>query len=111
RAASRVIERCGSASIRVGRRPRKCQCTARQLASVLLPLPPFIVATVMIMCRTPRSCDKPAPSESARGTVSDSPQTAYRRRIGLPPSARRVGGESGERANREGDGGAPGGFK
>jgi hypothetical protein len=29
-------------------RPHKCQCTARQLAKVLLPLPPFIVATVMI---------------------------------------------------------------
>ena len=30
------------------RRPCRCQCTARQLASVLLPLPPFIVAMVMI---------------------------------------------------------------
>ena len=87
RATSRVIERCGSASISVGRRPRKCQCAARQLASVLLPLPPFMVATVMIMCRTPRSCDKTEPSESARGTVSDSPQTAYCRQIDLQPIA------------------------
>ena len=38
RAASRMMERCGSASMRVGRRPLRCQCTARQLlASVLLP--------------------------------------------------------------------------
>ena len=48
RAASRAIERCGSASTMVEGRPHKCQCTARQLASVLLPLPPFMVATVMI---------------------------------------------------------------
>ena len=33
----------------VGWRPSRCQCTARQLASVLLPLPPFMVATVMIV--------------------------------------------------------------
>src|SRR5215210_3867198 len=46
--AKRAIERCGSASMMVGRRPIKCQCTARQLASVLLPLPPFMVAIVMI---------------------------------------------------------------
>ena len=32
----------------VGRRPSSCQWTARQLATVLLPLPPFMVATVMI---------------------------------------------------------------
>ena len=32
----------------VGRQPSRCQWAARQLASVLLPLPPFIVATVMI---------------------------------------------------------------
>ncbi len=32
----------------VGARPVRCQWTARQLASVLLPLPPFIVATVII---------------------------------------------------------------
>ena len=50
REASRAIDRCGSASIMVGVRPCKCQCTARQLAIVLLPLPPFIVATVII-CR------------------------------------------------------------
>src|SRR3989304_3465036 len=48
REASRAIDRCGSASIMVGRRPVRCQWTARQLASVLLPLPPFIVATVII---------------------------------------------------------------
>ena len=48
RAASRAIERCGSASMMVGRRPQSCQYTARQLATVLLPLPPFIVATVII---------------------------------------------------------------
>ena len=48
RVASRAIERCGSASMMVARRPWSCQWTARQLATVLLPLPPFMVATVMI---------------------------------------------------------------
>ena len=48
RAASRAIERCGSASMIVEGRPQRCQWTARQLAKVLLPLPPFIVATVII---------------------------------------------------------------
>src|SRR5215475_11858845 len=48
RRASRVMDRWGSASMIVGARPVRCQCTARQLASVLLPLPPFIVATVII---------------------------------------------------------------
>jgi hypothetical protein len=32
---------------------------------VLLPLPPFMVATVTIMHLTPRSCERPAQSESA----------------------------------------------
>src|SRR6476619_62555 len=48
RAARRAMERCGSASMMVGWRPARCQCTARQLASVLFPLPSFMVATVMI---------------------------------------------------------------
>ena len=39
-----------AASTMVGVRPLSRQCTARQLASVLLPLPPFMVATVMIEC-------------------------------------------------------------
>ncbi len=52
RLASRMIDRWGSASTNVGCRPRKCQCTARQLATVLLPLPPFMVATVMIVLTT-----------------------------------------------------------
>jgi len=42
----------------VGLRPRRCQWTARQLASVLLPLPPFIVATVIIGLVTCRPPDK-----------------------------------------------------
>jgi hypothetical protein len=54
RAASRAIERWGSASMMVQRRPWRCQWTARQLATVLLPLPPFMVATVMIELVTDR---------------------------------------------------------
>jgi hypothetical protein len=50
RAAKRTIVLCGSASMMAARRPLSCQWTARQLASVLLPLPPFMVATVMIEC-------------------------------------------------------------
>jgi hypothetical protein len=50
RATSRAMVRCGSASMIAELRPLICQCAARQLASVLLPLPPFMVATVMIEC-------------------------------------------------------------
>src|SRR5262249_7508868 len=54
RAASRATERWGSASMMVGWWPPRCQYTPRQLASVLFPLPPFMVATVMIELVTVR---------------------------------------------------------
>src|SRR5262249_3101551 len=54
RAASRATERWGSASMMVGWWPPRCQYTPRQLARVLFPLPPFMVATVMIELVTVR---------------------------------------------------------
>ena len=62
----------------VGRRPLRCQWTARQLATVLLPLPPFMVATVMIELVTysvsPLSAKATNPGESM---LSLSGWTAY----------------------------------
>src|SRR5262245_53133001 len=76
RAAKRAIERCGSASMTAGLRPVSCQWIARQLATVLLPLPPFIVATVMIclMVSLPLEASGESVANDANGFLACTPR-------------------------------------